>query len=74
MRSFLRPVNPKSPETPELTAAGVADGRRWLLLMEPAEISGRAEIIDGGARYALLRWERLESHIEGVLCREAGDA
>ena len=72
-RAFIQPMSVKDPETPALTAAGVSDPRRWLLIMEPTEICGPAEISDGKSVYALLRWEDISGHIEGVLARK-GDA
>lgn len=69
-RAFLQPMDVRDPETSAATAAGVVDGRRWLLIMEPAAIAGSAEISDGTHRYALLRWENVSGHIEGVLARK----
>lgn len=68
VRAFIQPVSVISPEAPLPTAAGVADQRRWLLIMEPAELGGPAEIRDGGRVYSLLRWEEVGGHIEGLLC------
>ena len=72
-RAFIQPMNVKDPETPAVTAAGVVDPRRWLLIMEPVEISAPAEVSDGKSVYTLLRWEDVSGHIEGVLARK-GDA
>lgn len=75
-RAFIQPLSVKAPETPTPTIAGVADARRWLLIMEPADIDGPAEIRDGDRVYSLLRWEEIGGHIEGLLCLKggAGDA
>ena len=72
IRAFIQPVSVNSPETPAPTAAGVVDQRRWLLIMEPAELNGPAEITDGGRVYSLLRWEEIGGHIEGLLCLKGG--
>ena len=72
VRAFIQPVSIKNPETPSPTVAGVADQRRWLLIMEPADIGGGAEIRCGGRRYSLLRWEEIGGHIEGLLCLKGG--
>ena len=69
-RAFIQPMSVKDPETPQITAAGVVDARRWLLIMEPVAISGQAEISDEKSVYALLRWEDVSGHIEGVLARK----
>ena len=75
-RAFIQPMAAERPETPTRTVAGVVDERRWRILMEPLEIHGKTEIIDGNDHYLLLRWEMMGegSHIEGVLKRKAGGA
>lgn len=72
VRAFIQPVSVRDPEAPSPTAAGVADQRRWLLIMEPAALNGPAEIRDGGRVYSLLRWEEVGGHIEGLLCLKGG--
>ena len=72
VRAFIQPLSVSSPEAPTPTVAGVADARRWLLIMEPAELNGPAEIRDGDRVYSLLRWEEINGHIEGLLCLKGG--
>lgn len=72
-RAFIQPVSIRDPEAPRITAAGIVDDRRWLLIAEPVAIADPAEISDGTSVYALLRWENVSGHIEGVLARK-GDA
>lgn len=73
-RAFIQPMKLQRPETPTITAAGIADERRWLLIMEPLTLQGRAEVVDGETHYQLLRWEWVgnKDHIEGVLKRRGG--
>ena len=73
LRAFIQPLSVTEPESPSATAAGVADRRRWLLIMEEAALTGPTEIGDGADCYILLRWENISGHIEGVL-RRKGDA
>ena len=56
--------------------AGMADERRWLLIMEPLELSGAVTVADGEREYALLRREMIGGghNLEGVLCLKAGGA
>ena len=74
-RAFLRPASLRRPETPALSPAGAADGRRWLLILEPMALSGPVTVTVGGREYFLLRREMIGGgdHIEGLLCRKAGD-
>lgn len=72
VRAFIQPLSLRDPEAPSPTVAGVADTRRWLLIMEPAAIAGPAEIRDGDRVYSLLRWEEAGGHIEGILCLKGG--
>lgn len=71
-RAFLQAVSVKDPETPKATAAGVTDPRRWLLIMEPLTLTGPVTVSDGTNSYALLRWEDVSGHVEGVLCLKGG--
>lgn len=76
LRAFIQPLNLETPETPRITVAGVADPRRWLLILEAAELpEGPVEITDGETVYTLLRRENISGHIEGILrkCRK-GDS
>ncbi|MBE6914322.1 MAG: hypothetical protein E7472_05245 [Ruminococcaceae bacterium] len=75
-RAFIRPLSLTKPETPTHSCAGVADGRRWLLIMEPLELSGKVTVTDGDREYVLLRREMIGggNHIEGLLCLKAGGA
>ena len=74
-RAFLRPASLRSPETPELCPAGAADGRRWRLILEPMALCGTVTVTIDGRAYVLLRREMIGGgdHIEGLLCRKAGD-
>ena len=70
-RAFIQPLSLETPETPRATAAGVTDPRRWLLILDAAELpEGPAEVSDGESVYALLRRETIAGHIEGVLQRK----
>ena len=73
-RAFLRPASVQTPETPTLSPAGYADGRRWRIILEPLELSGPVTVSDGDAEYVLLRREIIGGgdHIEGLLCRKEG--
>lgn len=76
LRGFLRPVSVQSPEAPELSPAGLRDGRRWRLILEPVTLSGQVTVTAAdGTEYLLLRHEMIGGgdHIEGLLCRKAGD-
>ncbi|MBR1659920.1 MAG: hypothetical protein IJ705_06345 [Oscillospiraceae bacterium] len=72
LRAFIEARSVTEPETPLPSPAGVADPRRWLLIMENAELIGPVEIRDERYVYALTRWENVGGHIEGVL-RRKGD-
>ena len=72
-RAFLEPMSADKPETPTVTAAGIADGRRWRVILPPLELSGSATLTDAdGTVYALLRRESIGNghHIEAVARRE----
>ena len=72
-RAFIQPLSLETPavETPRATAAGVTDPRRWLLILDAAELpEGPAEVSDGESVYALLRRETVAGHIEGILRRK----
>ena len=75
VRAFLRPASVAEPETPLLSPAGVLDERRWRIILEPVVLSGPVTVISGGTEYLLLRYELIGGgdHIEGLLCRKAGD-
>ena len=75
VRAFLEPESIKSPETPEITAAGVVDGRRWRVILPPMTLHGPVTLTDGSGVYRLLRHERIGSghHVEAVACREEAD-
>ena len=75
VRAFLRPVSVRNPETPELSPAGVRDERRWLIVLPPMALSGQVSVSADGTDYLLLRFEEIGGgdHIEGLLCRKAGD-
>ena len=69
LRAFIQPLNLETPETPRATVAGVADPRRWLLILDAAELpEGPVEITDGETVYALLRRDSAAGHVEGILC------
>ena len=73
LRAFIQPLSLETPavEAPRATVAGVADPRRWLLILDAAELpEGPIEITDGGDVYALLRRENISGHIEGILRRK----
>ena len=77
VRAFLRPASLTVPEAPELSPAGVLDGRRWRIILEPLVLSGRVTVTtDDGMEYLLLRHEIIGGgdHMEGLLCRKAGDS
>lgn len=76
VRAFLQPVSLTAPETPEATPAGLRDGRRWRIIMEPIELSGNVSILYGGREYLLLRREQIGGgdHIEGLLRLKGGSA
>ena len=76
-RAFLRPASLTAPELPELSPAGVLDGRRWRIILEPLELTGQVTVTtDDGTEYLLLRREIIGGgdHIEGLLCRKAGES
>ena len=75
VRAFLRPISVQSPEMPELSPAGVRDERRWRIILPPLTRSGQVTVTDGDTDYLLLRFEEIGGgdHIEGLLCRKAGD-
>ena len=73
LRAFIQPLSLETPavETPRATAAGVTDPRRWLLILDAAELpEGPAEVSDGESVYALLRRETVTGNIEGILRRK----
>ena len=75
LRAFIQPLSLETPavETPRATAAGVTDPRRWLLILDAAELpEGPVEVTDGESVYALLRRETVAGHIEGILRRVKG--
>ena len=74
-RAFLWPVSVQSPEAPQRSPAGIADGRRWRILLEPMALEGAVTVTAEGTAYLLLRREFIGGgdHIEGLLCRKAGD-
>lgn len=70
LRAFIQPLSLETPavETPRATVAGVTDPRRWLLILDTAELpEGPIEITDGGDVYELLRRETIAGHVEGIL-------
>ena len=72
-RAFLEPLSADTPEVPSVTAAGIADGRRWRVILPPLELSGSATLTDAdGTVYVLLRRESIGNghHIEAVARRE----
>lgn len=75
-RAFLRPVSVTSPEAPALSPAGMLDERRWRIILEPISLSGPVTVVSGNTEYLLLRYEMIGGgdHIEGLLCRKAGNA
>ena len=74
-KAFLYPVSVAAPEAPVLSPAGARDARRWKLLLEPMELTGEVTVTAEGRAYLLLRRETIGGgdHIEGLLCRIAGD-
>ncbi len=72
-RVFLQPLSLRSPEGPELTPAGTADGRRYLAIVEPMCIRRGDGIETARSRFRVERSEDLGGHIECVLRVEAGD-
>ena len=70
-RAFLQPADTVRPEAPEITAAGVVDGRRWRVILPPLALTAPVTLAADGARYRLLRWETVGGHLEGVARREA---
>ncbi len=72
-RAFLQPLSVRTPETPEITPAGVVDGRRWRVIAQPLSLTGPVTFTDGSAVYRLLRWEEIGGHLEGIACREAAE-
>ena len=75
-KAFIEPVRIETPEAPEITAAGIADGRRWRVILPPLELTGAVTLTDAdGAAYRLLRWEHIGNghHIEAVACAEEAE-
>ena len=74
-KAFLYPASVCTPEAPELSPAGVRDGRRWRIILEPMELHGTVTVTAGGREYLLLRRELIGGgdHVEGLLCRKAGE-
>ena len=71
-RAIIQPISTRSPaHSGRPTAAGVADDRLYLLIIEPTGlISGSDTRIEhGGRRYRLLRCEYMPggSHWEGIM-------
>ena len=76
-RAFIEPRSIDLPETPAITAAGIADGRRWRVILPPLALSGEVTLTDeDGNEYRLLRWESIGNghHIEALACREEAAA
>ncbi len=76
-KAFIQPISISSPDYERrATAMGLADDRRYLLIAEPAALSGEsgAEISCGGKCYELLRCELMGggSHWEGLLRLKGG--
>ena len=72
-KAFLEPLHTGTPEAPEITAAGIADGRRWRVILPPMDLAGAVTVTDGdGEVYRLLRRETIGGghHIEAVARRE----
>ena len=71
-RAFLRPVSVAAPEKPAISPAGVRDGRRWRIILEPLALSGPETVTVGETEYLMLRHEMIGGgdHIEGLLCRK----
>ena len=74
-KAFLYPTSVCTPEAPELSPAGVRDGRRRRIILEPMELNGTVTVTAGGREYLLLRREMIGGgdHIEGLLCGKAGE-
>lgn len=75
VRAFLLPASVKTPETPELSPAGVLDKRRWLIILPPMTLTGQTTVTADGTDYCLLRYEEIGrgDHLEGLLCLKVGD-
>ena len=72
-RAFIEPMDADTPEIPEITAAGIADGRRWRVILPPLVLSGTIMLTDeSGTVYTLLRYEDIGNghHVEAVARRE----
>ena len=72
-KAFIEPARIETPETPEITAAGIVDGRRWRVILPPMLLAGAVTVTDGdGEVYRLLRRELIGNghHIEAVARRE----
>ena len=70
---FIEPLHAETPEAPEITAAGLVDGRRWRVILPPMDLAGAVTVTDGdGEVYRLLRRELIGNghHIEAVARRE----
>ena len=77
VRAFIEPKSAEVPEVPAITAAGIADGRRWRIILPPLALNGEATLTDeDGNEYRLLRWESVGNghHIEALACREEAAA
>ncbi len=74
-RAFIRPASLSEAEAPELCPAGVRDGRRWRIILEPLELTGAVTVADDEREFFLLRREMIGGgdHIEGLLCLKAGE-
>ena len=72
-RAFIEPLHAETPEAPEITEAGLVDGRRWRVILPPMELAGAVTVTDAdGEVYRLLRRELIGNghHIEAVARRE----
>ena len=74
VRAFFAPVRITAPETPQITAAGTVDGRRWRVILPPLALDGTVTLTDGDTVYLLLRRETIGNgdHIEALACRQEG--
>jgi hypothetical protein len=62
-RAFLQPQSDRTPETPEITPAGVVDGRRWRVIAQPLSLTGPVTFTTQRG-LPLLRWEEIGGHLE----------
>ena len=75
-RAFIEPLSAVKPETPEITALGLVDGRRWRVILPPLQLCGEVTLTAAGETYRLLRREMPGTghHIEALAGKEEGTA